>query len=136
MFLKLKPQAKSTGLFHKKTELVFQSIVCAVTLPSTVFPIPMKLRNAAHLATRARRSRGNPCVDCTCPLTSAGPLESVGGRARSLASERQQENVLTAESAGFRNAMGECLVCACVPALSWKQENLATACPWQLQPGS
>ena len=80
--------------------------------------IPMKLRNAGNLATRARPSRGDPRVDYTCPQTLAGQLESVGGRAWSLASERQQEGVWTADPAGFGNAMGRCLVLACVPALS------------------
>lgn len=102
MFLKLRLQAKSVGLFHRKTGLVCHSIVCAVlwggglqTLCLSNYYIPMKFRNAAHLTAGARHSKGDPCVDCICPLTSAKQLESVGVRPCSLASAKQWNSVLT-----------------------------------------
>ncbi|XP_030179626.1 LOW QUALITY PROTEIN: carboxypeptidase O [Lynx canadensis] len=55
----------------------------------------MKFRNAAHLTAGARHSKGDPCVDCICPLTSARQLESVGVRPCSLASAKQWSSVLT-----------------------------------------
>lgn len=55
----------------------------------------------AILATRARCQGLSFCVDCMCPLTLAGQLGIVGGEAHLLASDRQQENVLTARTCEF-----------------------------------
>ena len=46
----------------------------------------------AFLVTRARRSRGIPCVDCTYMEALAGQQENVEGGAHSLAPERWWEN--------------------------------------------
>lgn len=58
------------------------------------------------LATSGRQSRSVPCVDFMYPLALTRQLENVGVRAHSPASERQQEDVLTAHARGFGNATG------------------------------
>ena len=79
--LKPAPQAKAprgaTGLFHRKTGGVFQSVVCAVpragSPPTTVSPIVTNLwhpRTQASLGSRARRSKGTPWAAATRPRVS------------------------------------------------------------------
>ena len=51
-------------------------------------------------------------------------------------SERQQENVLTARTVGFRNEVGECFVHAHMSASGWERENGTTAHAHHPQSGS
>lgn len=87
------------------------------SLARTVFlivTVPWSSGIPAPLATRARRSRGVPSVDCACLLALARWLENVGGGACSLASGRHQENDLTMRACGLSNAARECLACVSV----------------------
>lgn len=78
------------------------------------------------LVTRVRRSRGILYVGCALLLNLARQLESGWGEAHLPTSEIQWGKAMMVQPTGFRNAVGECLVCARVPALGWEWENAAT----------
>ena len=71
----------------------------------------------AFLAITVRQSRGVPCVGCMYPLTLESQLESAGDKARLLASERQQENVLTVLARNLQQHSRKSSLSVCVLAL-------------------
>lgn len=130
--------------FHKKTGVVFQSAAFAVPcggggLSRTVFLIvtaPWSPVTPVPLATRARWSRGAPCVDCMGPLALARQPKSAEGRTCSPASARQRENILTTRAPGFQQCIGT-VPCHCAHVgFRLGTENAMATCAHLPQPRS
>lgn len=93
---RLKLQAKYIGLFHRKTGVMFHSLVCSALgwRPTkdylSNFYSPIELREASLLGYQAQVIKEYLLYELYMPLTLTRQLESVGGWVCSLFLERQQ----------------------------------------------